>query len=109
MNDVLAERCDRLRDIILELTPLMIEVQGNASRLGAVLPVVQRLRAVANEGADGIDNPSYRQWAGGAPSNIDALEEAARAGDAEAAWRAFADQESGVNLLSTACAGYPGW
>ena len=40
---------------------------------------------------------------------IDALEDAARRGDAAAAWLAFADQEKGVNLLSTACSGYPGW
>lgn len=109
MNDELAARCEELRGIILELTPLMIESQGNAKRLNAVLPVLGRLRAVAEKGATGIDNEKYQQWADGSPSNIDALEDAARRGDAAAAWDAFADQEKGVNLLSTACAGYPGW
>jgi hypothetical protein len=109
MNDVLASRCEELRSIILELTPLMIETQGNAKRLQAVLPVLGRLRAVAQKGDEGVDNPSYQQWAAGSPSNIDALEDAARRGDAAAAWLAFADQEKGVNLLSTACSGYPGW
>ncbi len=109
MSDVRAERCEELRQIIIGMTPVVIEAQGNAGRLPALLEPIGRLRAVAAQGVDGIDDPVYRQWVSTADQNLGAFEDAARRGDAAAAWAAFADQRTGVNLLSTGCAGCSGW
>ncbi len=109
MSDVWTERCEELRRTIIELTPLAIESQGNASRLADLLPLINRLREVADGGVAGIDNPAYERWVLTAHENLAQMEEAARKGDAGAVWAAFADQRTGVNLLSTGCAGASGW
>ncbi|WP_166806036.1 hypothetical protein [Cryobacterium sp. TMT1-3] len=48
-------------------------------------------------------------WAQGAPRTLDAMEQTARSGDTAGVWRAFTDQESGLNRLGFACAGIAGW
>jgi len=107
--DVLGDRCDRLGGAVVALMTALLEAQGAPRRSATVLPLVGRVRAVAELGAEGVDDEAYRRWAAGAPGNLDAIEEALRADDADGAWRAFSDQEVGVVLLARACAGRPGW
>lgn len=109
MTDVLADRCEQVRQTVLELTQAVIESLGAPAKLGRVIPLLSHLRSVVHLGTDGIDDPAYLAWARGAAANLDRMEEAALAGDAQATYSAFADQEAGVALLGTACAGKPGW
>lgn len=109
MTDVLADRCEQVRQTILELTQAVMESLGSPAKLDRVLPLTSTLRSVVDLGTEGVDDPSYVAWVRGAAANLDRLEEAAAGGDAKAAYAAFADQQSGVVLLATACAGKPGW
>ena len=109
MTESLTERCEELRLTIIQLAPLMFEARGNPAKLGALAVPVARLRATAAKGSDGTENAAYLQWLEGVDDNLAALDEAITQRDGEAAWAAFADQQKGVNLLSTGCAGYPGW
>lgn len=109
MTDVLADRCEQVRQTVLELTQAVIESLGAPAKLSRVVPLIARLRSVADLGTDGIDDQSYIAWVRGAAANLDRMEEAARGGDAKATHAAFSDQQSGVILLGTACAGKPGW
>ena len=109
MTDVLADRCEQVRQTILELTQAVMESLGSPAKLSRVLPLVSNLQSVVNLGEEGVNDPSYLTWVRGAAANLDRLEEAAVAGDAKAAYAAFSDQQSGVVLLATACAGKPGW
>ncbi|RWZ68311.1 hypothetical protein ELQ92_03580 [Labedella populi] len=109
MTDVLADRCEQVRQTVLELTQTVIESLGAPAKLGRVTPLLSHLRSIVHLGTDGIDDPAYLAWARAAAGNLDRMEEAALAGDAKATYAAFADQESGVALLGTACAGKPGW
>lgn len=107
--DVLGDRCDRLGGAVVELMKALLEAQGAPQKSARALPLVGRVRAVADLGTEGVDDATYRRWETGASGNLDAIEEALRVDDADGAWRAFSDQEAGVVLLATACAGRPGW
>jgi hypothetical protein len=109
MTDVLTDRCEQVRQTVLELTQTVIESLGAPAKLSRVIPMLSQLRSVVYLGTDGIDDPAYIAWVRGAAANLDRMEEAALAGDAKATHAAFADQQSGVALLGTACAGKPGW
>ncbi|TFD61622.1 hypothetical protein E3T39_06160 [Cryobacterium suzukii] len=109
MTDLLTDRCTRLAEPVVALMQRVIESQGNAKVLPLVVSLIGPVRMVAAEGATGIDNADYVKWAQGAPRTLDAMEQAARSGDSAGVWRAFTDQESGLNRLGVACAGIPGW
>ncbi len=109
MTDVLADRCEQLRQTVLELTQAILESLGAPAKLGRVVPLLSHLRSIVDLGTEGIDDPAYIAWVRGAAANLDRMEEAALAGDAKAAHAAFSDQQAGVALLGTACAGKPGW
>jgi hypothetical protein len=109
MTEVLADRCEQVRQTVLELTQAVIESLGAPAKLSRVVPLVSHLRSVVHLGTEGIDDPSYLAWVRGASENLDLMEEAAMAGDAKATHAAFSDQTAGVILLGSACAGKPGW
>ncbi|WP_437582884.1 hypothetical protein ACSAGD_11460 [Paramicrobacterium sp. CJ85] len=109
MSDALRDRCEELRAVVLELTTTTIEAMGKPSKLADVVTVIGKLRAIGDKGAAGIDNPDYLAWDRVYDASLQKMEDAARRGDAQEAWRAFADQETGVNLIARACTGYPGW
>ena len=103
------ERCTELGAAIMQLMPAIIEGQNAGGNLSSGLGPLSRIRAVADQGADGIDDPAFLAWLDAAPSNIAAIESAIVAGDANAAFEAFRDQRSGLHLLAGGCAGCPGW
>jgi hypothetical protein len=109
MTDVLTERCTRLAEPVVALMQRVIESQGNAKVLPLVVSLIGPVRMVATEGSVGIDNADYVKWAQGAPRTLDAMEQAARSGDTAGVWRAFTDQEAGLNRVGIACAGIAGW
>lgn len=109
MTDVLADRCEQVRQSILELSQAVMESLGAPAKLSRVIPLVSHIRSVVNLGTEGVDDPSYIAWVRGAAENLDRMEESALAGDAKATYAAFSDQQAGVVLLATACAGKPGW
>ncbi|MDJ0338533.1 hypothetical protein [Cryobacterium sp. PH31-O1] len=109
MTAVLRDRCTRLAEPVVALMQRVIESQGNATVMPMVISLIGPVRTVAAEGADGIDNADYVKWAAGAPRTLDAMEQAARSGDTAGVWRAFTDQEAGLNRLGIACAGIAGW
>jgi hypothetical protein len=109
MTDAREERCAELRPVLLGLTPLMIEMQGNPAKLPELRPHLTALRAIAAQGSAGIDVPAYAQWVSTANESVTVIEQAIDRGDAKAAWAAITDQRTGINLLGQACAGCPGW
>jgi hypothetical protein len=109
MTDIRASRCEELRGIMTDLIPGLIEAQGNREVLVRLAPRVDALRAVAQQGAEGIDDESYAHWTEVAEPNIQAMADAIDRGDAKEAWDAFRDTERGVALLAKGCEGYPGW
>jgi len=103
------ERCTELASAIMQLMPAIIEGQNAHGNLSSGLAPLSRIRAVADQGADGIDDPAFLEWLATAPTNLAAIESAIIAGDANAAFTAFRDQRSGLHLLAGGCAGCPGW
>lgn len=109
MTDAREERCAELRPVMLGLTPLMIEMQGNPAKLPELLPHLTAMREVVTKGSADIDAPAYVQWASTAEHSISTIEQAIDRGDAKGAWAAIRDQSTGFYLLGQACAGCPGW
>lgn len=109
MTDALGERCDALAGPVVELMRLCIEAQGKPALLGEVAAAVAPVRAVIERGSGDVSHAGYASWVATAPGVLDAIEEAAAARDANAAWRAFSDPSTGFVKLGEACAGYPGW
>ena len=109
MTDALADRCSRLVGAIIPLMQAAIESQGDPARLGAVLEQTAAVRGVLAAGTAGIDQPDYLAWSRTGPGLLDAMEAAAREGDAATVWKLFTDPEIGFHKLSAACAGQPGW
>lgn len=108
-TQVRADRCAELGEILTGMLPLIVEAQGNARKLEELRPGLHRLRAVAELGDSGVDEPAYSRWVEGARTNLTDFEDAIDRGDAVALWAVFKDQDRGLNLLSLGCAGCAGW
>lgn len=110
MDDALRQhRCSLLAPAIVALMPALIEGKSHPARLREALPALQQIRAIAEQGADGIDNAAYATWVSGAGANLASIEAAVTAGDADAAFAAFRDAQTGLHLLTQGCEGTPGW
>lgn len=109
MTDALADRCSLLGAAVVPLMSAAISSQGNPKHLTEVLDELSKVRAVVARGTAGVSQPDYLSWASTAPGLLDAMDEAAKAGDAATVWRLFTDREIGFHRLGTACAGQPGW
>lgn len=103
------ERCAEVAAAVMELIPAILEGRGDAERLASALPAVERIQRVIAAGESGIEDAGYLRWLRAAPANLRALEAAVRAGDADAAFVAFRDADTGLHLLTSGCAGCPGW
>lgn len=110
MSDELADRCATLAQPVVDLMAAAIECQaGRAEAFERVIELASGVRAVAERGAAGIDQPDYVAWAAAAPRLLGAMVEAAERRDSHAVWAAFADPEAGLHRLGSACAGQPRW
>lgn len=110
MTDTLTDRCAELAQPVVDLMAAVIECEtGRPDPFETVIRLSARLRAVAESGAAGIDQPDYASWSRAAPAVLAEMERAAQRRDAAAVWQAFTDRAAGLHLLGTACAGQPGW
>jgi hypothetical protein len=109
MTDALADRCSLLGAAMVPLMSAAITSQGDPKALADVLDELAKVRAVVARGTAGVSQPDYLSWVSSAPGLLDAMEAAAKEGDAGAVWRLFTDREIGFHKLGTACAGQPGW
>jgi hypothetical protein len=109
MTDALADRCSLLGAAVVPLMTAAITSQGDPKALSDVLDQLAKVRAVVARGTAEISQADYLSWASTAPGLLDAMEEAAKAGDPATVWRLFTDREIGFHKLGTACAGQPGW
>jgi hypothetical protein len=109
MTDALADRCSLLGAAVVPLMSAAITAQGDPKALADVLDELSKVRAVVARGTAGVTQPDYISWASSAPGLLDAMEEAAKAGEAATVWRLFTDKQIGFHKLGTACAGQPGW
>lgn len=108
-DDIRHDRCTKIADALLHIVPLILEGKSQPERLTGVLPHLARIRRIADKGADGIFDPDYLAWVRVAPENLDEIEAAVHASDADRAFVAFRDTEKGVHLLTRGCAGCSGW
>lgn len=108
-DSVRQERCADVAKSVMELIPAILEGKARREKLAEALPAINRIQAVVDAGGDGIDNESYLAWLLVAPRNLRAMKEAVEAGDADAAFAAFRDQDTGLHLLSSGCTGCAGW
>ena len=110
MSDAIRqERCAEVASCVMVLIPTILEGKANPERLAEATPAIERLRAVVEAGASGIEDERYLQWLRVAPANIRALGQAVEAGDADAAFAAFRDPAAGLHLLTAGCEGCSGW
>lgn len=103
------ERCAEVAAAVTTMIPVIFEGKARPERLAEALPAVARIRSVIEAGDAGIDDERFRAWLRVAPANIQELENALEAGDADAAFTAFRDPERGLHLLTAGCEGCPGW
>lgn len=110
MDDAIREdRCARVAAAVKELIPAIFEGKADPERLQAAMAPVHAIRDVAAAGSEGISDPAYAAWVRVGPANLGRLEDAVRAGDADAAFAALRDPEDGLSLLTQGCAGCTGW
>ncbi len=110
MSDVLAERCAVLAQPVVDLMAAAIECQTKSpASFAKVIALAGEVRAVAEQGSDGVSQPDYVAWAAGAPAVLTAMEQAAERRDSEGVWAAFADPQVGLHRVGTACQGQPRW
>lgn len=108
-DSVRQERCAEVASALMVLIPAIIGGKADPEQLAEGLPAIARVRAVVDAGSDGIEHPGYLAWLRGAAANVRAIEEAIEAGDADAAFAALRDADSGLHLLSSGCEGCAGW
>lgn len=108
-DDIRNDRCAQIAEALLHIVPLILEGKSQPDRLTGVLPHLARIRRVADEGSVDITDADYLAWLRVAPENLDEIEAAVHASDADAAFTAFRDTEKGVHLLTRGCAGCSGW
>ena len=110
MTDVRAQRCAELAGPVTALMGAALACQSRSSQAFAdVIEHAEKVRAIAELGSAGIDDPDYTAWASIAPAGLEAMTEAAQQRDPKAVWAAFAHPEHGMHRVGTACAGLPGW
>lgn len=108
-QDIREQRCAEIAEAVLGIVPLIFEGKSHPERLSGILPHLAQIRRIANAGPHGITDADYLAWLRVAPENLNDLEAAVHAGDADRAFAVFRDTETGVHLLTRGCAGCTGW
>ena len=110
MTDLRSQRCAELAAPVTALMGAALACQSlSAQAFADVIEHADTVRAIAAQGAAGIEHADYEAWASIAPKGLDAMTEAAQQRDPKAVWAAFAHPEHGLHRVGTACAGLPGW
>ncbi|WP_345751900.1 hypothetical protein [Microbacterium rhizophilus] len=103
------QRCGDLVRPVLELMGAAVSAGFDASAAQPALRAVQRLRDILAEGTDGIASAAYLQWHATADDMLASVARELENGDVPAARAILSDPRLGLQQLSIACAGMPGW
>ncbi|WP_221584814.1 hypothetical protein [Microbacterium sp. G2-8] len=109
MSDTLEQRCERLREPVLQLAALSLGSTVSPKDMDETLAAAQRVQAILDEDSSGIASGAFSDWLPIGRQVIASMVAALERGDGAESYRLFTDKTDGFYRLGLGCAGFPGW
>ncbi|WP_156761685.1 hypothetical protein [Microbacterium karelineae] len=109
MAETLEQRCERLREPILQLAALSLGSAVSPKDIDETLAAARRVQQILDDDTSGIAPGGYLDWVPTGRRVISDMVAALERGDRAESYRLFTDKTDGFYRLGLGCAGFPGW